>query len=179
MVDLNDDEARNSGVHGQPSWTGRPTILSGEGNRRNGYRGAGARHRARRDNDDDPEAARGHLFPDDWIRFPFPRRPRDGRGREGGLHVRGLSTRKIEKAADALARGLAALARLAHDVGPRRGGRRPQRARREGAAFPYLWLDATLPQVPRRGARAVQGRVTAIARKTTVSAGSSVSTSST
>ena len=75
--------------------------LCGEGNRRNGYRERGLMTRVGEITLRIPKLREGTYFPDELVR-PYSRVDRSVVAAVREVYARGLSTRKIEKAADAL-----------------------------------------------------------------------------
>ena len=76
--------------------------LCGEGNRRNGYRERGLMTMVGEITLRIPKLREGTYFPDELVR-PYSRVDRSVVAAVREVYARGLSTRKIEKAADALA----------------------------------------------------------------------------
>lgn len=110
-----------------------------------------------------PKLREGTYFPDELIR-PYSRVDRAMVAIVREVYVRGLSTRKIEKAADAL--GFAGLSpsrvsRMTSDLDEEVAALNARRF--GGAAFPYLWLDATYLRCRDEGHVRSRGVVTAIA----------------
>lgn len=137
--------------------------LCGEGNRRNGYRERKLATVLGEITMRIPKLREGTYFPDELIR-PYSRVDRAMVAIVREVYVRGLSTRKIEKAADAL--GFAGLSpsrvsRMTSDLDEEVAVLNARRF--EGAAFPYLWLDATYLRCRDEGHVRSRGVVTAIA----------------
>lgn len=137
--------------------------LCGEGNRRNGYRERKLATVLGEITMRIPKLREGTYFPDELIR-PYSRVDRAMVAIVREVYVRGLSTRKIEKAADAL--GFAGLSpsrvsRMTSDLDEEVAALNARRF--EGAAFPYLWLDATYLRCRDEGHVRSRGVVTAIA----------------
>ena len=136
--------------------------LLGEGNRRNGYRERRLKTVIGEITLRIPKLREGTYFPDEVLR-PYSRADRAMVGAIAEVYRLGLSTRKIERAAEGLGFGslsASAVSRMAasldEDVAALQEAEFDQ-------AFPYLWLDATYVDC-REGGR-VRGRavVTAIA----------------
>ncbi len=137
--------------------------LCGEGNRRNGCRERKLATVLGEITMRIPKLREGTYFPDELIR-PYSRVDRAMVAIVREVYVRGLSTRKIEKAADAL--GFAGLSpsrvsRMTSDLDEEVAALNARRF--EGAAFPYLWLDATYLRCRDEGHVRSRGVVTAIA----------------
>lgn len=137
--------------------------LCGEGNRRNGYRERKLATVLGEITMRIPKLREGTYFPDELIR-PYSRVDRAMVAIVREVYVRGLSTRKIEKAADAL--GFAGLSpsrvsRMTSDLDEEVAALNARCF--EGAAFPYLWLDATYLRCRDEGHVRSRGVVTAIA----------------
>lgn len=137
--------------------------LCGEGNRRNGYRERKLLTVLGEITLRIPKLREGTYFPDELIR-PYSRVDRAMVAVVREVYVRGLSTRKIEKAADAL--GFASLSpsrvsRMTSDLDEEVAALNAQRF--EGMSFPYLWLDATYLSCRDEGHVQSKGVVTAIA----------------
>lgn len=137
--------------------------LCGEGNRRNGYRERKLATVLGEITMRIPKLREGTYFPDELIR-PYSRVDRAMVAIVREVYVRGLSTRKIEKAADAL--GFAGLSpsrvsRMTSDLDEEVAALNARRFK--GAAFPYLWLDATYLRCRDEGHVRSRGVVTAIA----------------
>lgn len=137
--------------------------LCGEGNRRNGYRERKLLTVLGEITLRIPKLREGTYFPDELIR-PYSRVDRAMVAVVREVYVRGLSTRKIEKAADAL--GFASLSpsrvsRMTSDLDEEVAALNAQRF--EGMSFPYLWLDATYLSCRDEGHVQPKGVVTAIA----------------
>ena len=137
--------------------------LCGEGNRRNGYRERRLVTVLGEITMRIPKLREGTYFPDELIR-PYSRVDRAMVAVVKEVYVRGLSTRKIEKAADAL--GFASLSpsrvsRMTADLDVAVAALCSRRF--DGMAFPYLWLDATYLRCRDEGHVQSRGVVTAIA----------------
>ncbi len=135
----------------------------GEGNRRNGYRERGLVTPVGEITLRIPKLREGSYFPDELIR-PYSRVDRAMVAVVKEVYVRGLSTRKIGRAADAL--GFASLSpsrvsRMTAELDEEVAALNAQRF--EGASFPYLWLDATYVNCRDEGHVQSKGVVTAIA----------------
>lgn len=163
MVDLNEMMRREleSMVNQIMDW--QADELCGEGNRRNGYRERKLATVLGEITMRIPKLREGTYFPDELIR-PYSRVDRAMVAVVREVYVRGLSTRKIEKAADAL--GFAGLSpsrvsRMTSDLDEEVAALNARRF--EGAAFPYLWLDATYLRCRDEGHVRSRGVVTAIA----------------
>lgn len=163
MVDLNEMMRREleSMVNQIMDW--QADELCGEGNRRNGYRERKLATVLGEITMRIPKLREGTYFPDELIR-PYSRVDRAMAAIVREVYVRGLSTRKIEKAADAL--GFAGLSpsrvsRMTSDLDEEVAALNARRF--EGAAFPYLWLDATYLRCRDEGHVRSRGVVTAIA----------------
>lgn len=163
MVDLNEMMRREleSMVNQIMDW--QADELCGEGNRRNGYRERKLATVLGEITMRIPKLREGTYFPDELIR-PYSRVDRAMVAIVREVYVRGLSTRKIEKAADAL--GFAGLSpsrvsRMTSDLDEEIAALNARRF--EGAAFPYLWLDATYLRCRDEGHVRSRGVVTAIA----------------
>jgi transposase-like protein len=137
--------------------------LCGEGNRRNGYRERKLVTVLGEITMRIPKLREGTYFPDELIR-PYSRVDRAMVAIVKEVYVRGLSTRKIEKAAGALefaslspSRVSRMTAELDEEVAALNA------ARFDGTAFPYLWLDATYLSCRDEGHVQSKGMVTAIA----------------
>ena len=137
--------------------------MLGEGNRRNGYRERKLATVVGVITMRIPKLREGTYFPDELIR-PYSRVDRAVIAAVKEVYVRGLSTRKSEKVADAL--DFASLS-------PSRVSRMTAELDEEveallsktydGADFPYLWLDATYINCRDEGHVQSKGVVTAIA----------------
>lgn len=137
--------------------------MLGEKNRRNGYRERKLATVVGVITMRIPKLREGTYFPDELIR-PYSRVDRAVIAAVKEAYVRGLSTRKIEKAADALEFG---------SLSPSRVSRMTAELDEEveallsmdfrGAEFPYLWLDATYVNCRDEGHVQSKGVVTAIA----------------
>ena len=136
--------------------------LCGEGNRRNGYRERGLMTMVGEITLRIPKLREGTYFPDELVR-PYSRVDRSVVAAVREVYARGLSTRKIEKAADALEFGSPGPSRVSAMTADLDDEVAALRAERFEGAFPYLWLDATCIKCRDEGH--VQGRavVTAIA----------------
>lgn len=163
MVDLNEMMRREleSMVNQIMDW--QADELCGEGNRRNGYRERKLATVLGEITMRIPKLREGTYFPDELI-GPYSRVDRAMVAIVREVYVRGLSTRKIEKAADAL--GFAGLSpsrvsRMTSDLDEEVAALNARRF--EGAAFPYLWLDATYLRCRDEGHVRSRGVVTAIA----------------
>ena len=135
----------------------------GEGNRRNGYRERKLVTVLGEVTMRIPKLREGTYFPDELIR-PYSRVDRAMVGVVREVYARGLSTRKIERAADAL--GFAHLSpsrvsRMTADLDEEAAALNAERF--EGTSFPYLWLDATYLKCRDEGHVQSKGVVTAIA----------------
>lgn len=135
----------------------------GEGNRRNGYRERKLLTVLGEITMRVPKLREGTYFPDELVR-PYSRVDRAMVAVVKEVYVRGLSTRKIEKAADAL--GFASLSpsrvsRMTSDLDEEVAALNARRF--EGVSFPYLWLDATYLKCRDEGHVRSKGVVTAIA----------------
>ena len=110
-----------------------------------------------------PKLREGTYFPDELIR-PYSRVDRAVIAAVKEAYVRGLSTRKIEKAADALEFGSLSpsrVSRMTADLDEEVEALLSMDFR--GAEFPYLWLDATYVNCRDEGHVQSKGVVTAIA----------------
>lgn len=137
--------------------------LCGEGNRRNGYRERKLVTVLGEITMRIPKLREGTYFPDELIR-PYSRVDRAMVAVVKEVYVRGLSTRKIEKAADALEFGSLSpsrVSRMTADLDEEVAALNSRRF--DGAAFPYLWLDATYLSCRDEGHVQSKGLVTAIA----------------
>ena len=137
--------------------------LRGEGNRRNGYRERKLVTVLGEITMRIPKLREGTYFPDELIR-PYSRVDRAMVAIVKEVYVRGLSTRKIEKAANALefaslspSRVSRMTAELDEEVAALNA------ARFDGMAFPSLWLDATYLSCRDEGHVQSKGVVTTIA----------------
>lgn len=137
--------------------------LVGEGNRRNGYRERRLVTALGEIALRIPKLREGTYFPDELVR-PCSRVDRAMVAVVREVYARGLSTRKIEKAADALGFGSLSPSRVSRmtadldeEVAALNAGRLG------GTAFPYLWLDATYLRCRDEGHVQSKGVVTAIA----------------
>ena len=137
--------------------------LCGEGNRRNGYRERGLLTPVGEITLRIPKLREGTYFPDELIR-PYSRVDRAMVAVVKEVYVRGLSTRKIEKAADALEFASLSPSRVSRMTADLDEEVAALNARRfDGMAFPYLWLDATYLSCRDEGHVQSKGVVTAIA----------------
>ena len=137
--------------------------LCGEGNRRNGYRERGLLTPIGEITLRIPKLREGTYFPDELIR-PYSRVDRAMVAVVKEVYVRGLSTRKIEKAADALEFGSLSPSRVSRMTADLDEEVAALNARRfDGMRFPYLWLDATYLKCRDEGCVRSMGVVTAIA----------------
>jgi putative transposase len=137
--------------------------LVGEGNRRNGYRERGLLTAVGEITLRIPKLREGTYFPDELIR-PYSRVDRAVVGAVREVYVRGLSTRKIDKAAAELEFGSLSPSRVSRMVADLDEEVAALRAERfAGMAFPYLWLDATYMKCRDGGHVSSTALVTAIA----------------
>ncbi|MGI6033518.1 MAG: IS256 family transposase [Coriobacteriales bacterium] len=137
--------------------------LVGEGNRRNGYRERGLLTAVGEITLRIPKLREGTYFPDELIR-PYSRVDRAVVGAVREVYVRGLSTRKIDKAAAELEFGSLSPSRVSRMVADLDEEVAALRAERfAGMAFPYLWLDATYMKCRDEGHVQSKAVVTAIA----------------
>ena len=137
--------------------------LCGEGNRRNGYRERGLLTPFGEITLRIPKLREGTYFPSELIR-PYSRTDRAMAAIVKEAYVRGLSTRKIEKAAEALEFASLSPSRISRMTSELDEEVSALNARRfEGASFPYLWLDATYLNCRDEGHVQSKGVVTAIA----------------
>ena len=137
--------------------------LCGEGNRRNGYRERKLVTLLGEITMRIPKLREGTYFPDELIR-PYSRVDRAMVAVVKEVYVRGLSTRKIEKAADALEFASLSPSRVSRMTAELDEEVAALNSRRfEGEAFPYLWLDATYLHCRDEGHVQSKGVVTAIA----------------
>ena len=137
--------------------------LCGEGNRRNGYRERKLVTVLGEITMRIPKLREGTYFPDELIR-PYSRVDRAMVAIVKEVYVRGLSTRKIEKAADALefaSLSPSRVSRMTSELDEEVAALNA--ARFDGTAFPYLWLDATYLNCRDEGHVQSKGVVTAIA----------------
>jgi transposase-like protein len=137
--------------------------LVGEGNRRNGYRERKLVTVLGEITMRIPKLREGTYFPDELIR-PYSRVDRAMVAIVKEVYVRGLSTRKIEKAADALefaSLSPSRVSRMTADLDEEVAAFSAQRF--DGMSFPYLWLDATYLDCRDEGHVQSKGVVTAIA----------------
>ena len=137
--------------------------LCGEGNRRNGYRERGLLTPLGEITLRIPKLREGTYFPSELIR-PYSRTDRAMVAIVKEVYVRGLSTRKIEKAAEALEFASLSPSRVSRMTSELDEEVSALNARRfEGLSFPYLWLDATYLNCRDEGHVQSKGVVTAIA----------------
>lgn len=137
--------------------------LCGEGNRRNGYRERKLVTVLGEITMRVPKLREGTYFPEELIR-PYSRVDRAMAAVVKEVYVRGLSTRKIAKAADALefaSLSPSRVSRMASDLDEEVAALNARRF--DGMAFPYLWLDATYLNCRDEGHVQSKGVVTAIA----------------
>ena len=137
--------------------------VCGEGNRRNGYRERKLVTVLGEITMRIPKLREGTYFPDELIR-PYSRVDRAMVAIVREAYVRGLSTRKIEKAADALefaSLSPSRVSRMTADLDEEVAALNARRL--DGMAFPYLWLDATYLNCRDEGHVQSKGVVTAIA----------------
>jgi transposase-like protein len=137
--------------------------LCGEGNRRNGYRERGLLTPVGEITMRIPKLREGTYFPEEIVR-PYSRIDRAVVATVQEAYVRGMSTRKIEKAADALefaSLSPSRVSRMTADLDEELAAFGAQRF--DGMGFPYLWLDATFPKCRDNGHVQSKGVVTAIA----------------
>ena len=137
--------------------------LRGEGNRRNGYRERDLLTPIGTITLRIPKLREGTYFPDELIR-PYSRVDRAMVAIVKEAYVRGLSTRKIEKAAGALefaSLSPSRVSRMTADLDEEVAALSSRRF--DGMAFPYLWLDATYLSCRDGGHVQSKGLVTAIA----------------
>ncbi len=137
--------------------------ICGEGNRRNGYRERKLMTMLGEVTMRIPKLREGTYFPDELIR-PYSRVDRAMVGIVKEVYVRGLSTRKIEKAADALKLGSLSpsrVSRMTAELDEEVAALNT--CRFDGTSFPYLWLDATYLNCRDEGHVQSKGVVTAIA----------------
>jgi len=132
--------------------------LCGEGNRRNGCRERKLVTALGEITMGIPKLREGSYFPDELVR-PYSRVDRAMAAVVKEVYARGLSTRKIEKAADALGLGSLSPSRISRMTADLDEEVAALNARRlDGMPFPYLWLDVTYLSCRDGGPRAVQGR---------------------
>ena len=137
--------------------------LCGEGNRRNGYRERRLVTVVGEVTLRVPKLREGSYFPGDIVR-PYSRVDRAMVACVREVYVRGLSTRKIEKAADALefaSLSPSRVSRMTSDLDEEIAALRAERY--DGPSFPYLWLDATYVKCRDEGHVQSKAVVTAIA----------------
>ena len=121
--------------------------LVGEGNRRNGYRERRLVTVVGEITLRIPKLREGSYFPDDIVR-PYSRVDRAMVACVREVYVRGLSTCRIERAADALEFASLSPSRVSRMTADLDGEVAAMRAERfDGTRFPYLWLDATYVKV--------------------------------
>ena len=135
----------------------------GEGNRRNGYRERKLVTVLGEITMRIPKLREGTYFPDELIR-PYSRVDRAMVAIVKEAYVRGLSTRKIEKAAGALefaSLSPSRVSRMTSDLDEEVAALTTRRF--DGMPFPYLWLDATYLNCRDEGHVQSKGVVTAIA----------------
>ena len=136
--------------------------VCGEGNRRNGYRERGLLTPVGVITLRIPKLREGTYFPDELVR-PYSRVDRAMVAIVKEVYVRGLSTRKIEKAASALEFGSLSpsrVSRMTADLDEEVAALNAERY--DGVEFPYLWLDATYLNCRDEGHVQSKGVVTAI-----------------
>jgi transposase-like protein len=137
--------------------------LCGEGNRRNGYRERRLLTVVGEVTLRIPKLREGSYFPEGLLR-PYSRVDRAMVACVREVYVRGLSTRKIEAAADALEFGSLSpsrVSRMTADLDEEVAAMRAERF--DGMRFPYLWLDATYVRCRDEGHVQSKAVVTAIA----------------
>lgn len=137
--------------------------VCGEGNRRNGYRERRLVTLLGEITMRIPKLREGTYFPDELIR-PYSRVDRAMVAVVREAYVRGMSTRKIERAADALefaSLSPSRVSRMTSDLDEEVAALNARRF--DGMAFPYLWLDATYLNCRDGGHVQSMGVVTAIA----------------
>ena len=137
--------------------------LCGEGNRRNGYRERRPVTVVGEVTLRVPKLREGSYFPGDIVR-PYSRVDRAMVACVREVYVRGLSTRKIEKAAEALefaSLSPSRVSRMTADLDEEVAALRAERY--DGLSFPYLWLDATYVKCRDEGHVQSKAVVTAIA----------------
>lgn len=137
--------------------------LCGEGNRRNGYRERKLLTVVGEITLRIPKLREGTYFPDELIR-PYSRVDRAMVGVVKEVYVGGLSTRKIEKAAEKLefaSLSPSRISRMTAELDEEVAALRAERF--DGTAFPYLWLDATYLNCRDEGHVQSKGVITAIA----------------
>lgn len=137
--------------------------LRGEGNRRNGYRERKLVTAVGEATLRIPKLREGTYFPDELIR-PYSRVDRAVVAAVGKAYARGMATRKIDKAAEALefARlSPSRVSRMTADLDEEVAALNSRRF--DGMEFPYLWLDATYVACRDEGHAQSKGVVTAIA----------------
>lgn len=136
--------------------------LLGEGNRRNGYRERRLLTPVGEIVMRIPKLREGTYFPDELIR-PYSRVDRAVVAAVKEAYARGMSTRKIEKAADALELGSLSPSRVSRMTAELDEEVAALMAERFEGEFPYLWLDATYVKCRDAGHARSMGVVTAIA----------------
>ena len=137
--------------------------MLGEGNRGNGYRERKLATVVGETVMRIPKLREGSYFPDELIR-PYSRVDRAVVATVKEAYVRGLSTRKIEKAADALDFASLSPSRVSRMTAELDEEVEALLSRTyDGAEFPYLWLDATYINCRDEGHVQSKGVVTAIA----------------
>lgn len=137
--------------------------LCGEGNRRNGYRERRLVTAVGEVTLRIPKLREGTYFPDELIR-PYSRVDRAVVAAVGEAYVRGMATRKIDKAAEALEFARLSPSRVSRMTADLDEEVAALNARRfDGIEFPYLWLDATYVTCRDEGHAQSKGVVTAIA----------------
>lgn len=137
--------------------------MLGEGNRRNGYRERKLLTAVGEITMRIPKLREGTYFPDELIR-PYSRVDRAVVAAVREAFVRGLSTRKIEKAAEALEFGSLSpsrVSRMTADLDEEVAALQASDLR--GSPRPYLWLDAAYIRCRDQGHVQSKGVVTAIA----------------
>ena len=137
--------------------------LCGEGNRRNGYRERGLVTPVGEITLRIPKLREGTYFPDEIVR-PYSRVDRAVIAAVREVYVRGLSTRKVERAAEALefaSLSPSRVSRMTADLDEEVAALNSRRF--DGEGFPYLWVDATYIGCRDGGHVQSRGVVTAIA----------------
>ncbi len=137
--------------------------LCGEGNRRNGYRERVLVTPVGEITMRVPKLREGSYFPDEIVR-PYSRVDRAVIATVREVYVRGMSTRKIERAAEALefaSLSPSRVSRMTADLDEEVAALNAERF--DGMGFPYLWLDATFPKCRDGGHVQSKAVVTAIA----------------
>lgn len=135
--------------------------LCGEGNRRNGYRERGLVTPVGQITLRIPKLREGSYFPDELIR-PYSRVDRAVVAAVREVCVRGMSTRKIERAAEALEFARLSPSRVCRMTSDLDEEVALLNAERFEGEFPYLWLDATYLKWRDEGHVQSRGVVTAI-----------------